>query len=193
VLPVPPVSAQCRHCLILSSPFLTSPLATGSDIAQPHMSAAAPMSLAPRCLPYSQRARRVRVACSARRCPSDPEPPRSCRAGPCCAAPHPSSPLLLLPPRGTEPDPPLALFLPARAAEPPQKGIARRRPSFHLFSSHLHQCTMPPPPLPSPRHPCPPTVTERRRNALDSARTTPPPAFIGERRSELRSFTTNRP
>jgi hypothetical protein len=106
VLPVPPVSAQRFHCLILSSPFRTPPLATGSDVAQPHMSAAAPMSLAPRCLPYSQRARRVRVACSARRCPSDPEPPRSCRGGPCCTAPHPSSPLLLLPPRGTEPDPP---------------------------------------------------------------------------------------
>jgi hypothetical protein len=109
---------------------------------------------------------------------------------------HRTPPLLSSPspaPTWHRAGPPLTLFLPARAAEPPQKGIAPRRPSFHLFSSHLRRCTTPPPPLPSPRHPCPPTVTERRRNALDSARTTPPPTFVGERRSELRSFTTNRP
>jgi hypothetical protein len=66
----------------------------------------APAWSCPTILPYLSRARRAREACAAGRCRSSPELPRPCRAGPCHRTLPPPSPLLLLPPRGTEPTPP---------------------------------------------------------------------------------------
>jgi hypothetical protein len=77
---------------------------------------------------------------------------------------------------------------------PPSRHERHRPPPVPLFalSSRLRPCTVPPPPLP-PQCPYPPKATERLWTAPDSARTTPPPAFIGEHLLKLRSFATNHP
>jgi hypothetical protein len=76
--------------------------------------------------PFVSRCARV---ARARRCPSGPEPPRLCRADPRGAAPHPPSPLLLLPSHGTEPTP--TPSLPCLAPPP----LKREPPAAAALSS----------------------------------------------------------
>jgi hypothetical protein len=125
----------------------------------------------------------------ARRCPSGPEPPRPCCAGSRSAVPRPL-PLLSSPAPTRHQAGPPALFLPVAPLNRHKKASLNAVPRFAVFPSQapVHRASSP---TSFPSTPYPPTTTERHRTALVSARTAPPPAFIGERRPELRSVTTN--
>jgi hypothetical protein len=157
VLSVLPVNTRCHHCLVLSSPFRTPPLATGSNVARSRLSAAAPTSLTPRRPPV----------CNA------PAAPVLCHAGPRVAAPRPRSSLLLLPPRGTELTPP-PLPRPASA----QKRAARRHRALLSFSiprSTPPQAREHHTPLPFPAsHPCRRLSRCGPRRVSDRCRPPPP-------------------
>jgi hypothetical protein len=95
-------------------------------------------------LPCSQRARRGRAMCAARRCPSGPEPPRPCRAGSRGTAPWPL-PLRSFSCSHAAPSrtPCLPLFF--AATRPSVFKSAGRRPALRSASSHPRSSTSPPP------------------------------------------------
>jgi hypothetical protein len=145
-------------------------------------------------------ARARRLPCS-QRCPP-PRPRDVCRTS-LLEWPRAAAPVSCLPHVTSHPGPPSPLLLLPHAApsrtpfpfppRPPHRAAIKRCHPMPSLVSPVFLSPAPPPPLPSPRRPCPPTVIERRWTVLDFARTVPLPAFVSERRPELRSFATNRP
>jgi hypothetical protein len=159
-------------------------------VIAPQLSADAPHHT---CLqpPLLTRVRRARATWAARPCPSGPEAPRPCHADSRGATPRPlplrSSPA----PMWHQAGPP-ALFLPTAPLNRHKKASPDDVPRFTVFLSQapVHRTSSP---TSFPSMPHPPTATESCRTVPVSAQTASPPAFIGERRPELRSVTTNRP